>query len=125
MLTAEGRRIFDNFESNPATSKTQAVDYPLSSTLAVASFYPLYGKINWFDKATTQFDFYVLAGAGQMELESGPTPTWTAGGGIGMWLAKNFSSRLEVRYQSYEDEIYTGTRPQGMVVSAFSIGILL
>lgn len=124
-LTNEGKRINDQFEATPGSSTTQAVDYPLSSTLGVISFYPLYGKINWFDVATTQFDFYLLAGAGQMELKSGSSPTWTTGGGIGMWISQNFSSRLEVRYQSYEDEIYSGTRQQGLVVSTLSVGFLL
>lgn len=123
-LTQEGQRVVDQYDSGDV-NETKAVDFPLDSTLAVVSFYPFYGKINWFDITTTQFDFYGLVGGGQMNLNSGSSSTWTAGGGVGMWLSQNFSSRLEVRYQGYQDNVWDGTRDQGVVVSTLSVGILL
>lgn len=124
-LTSEGQEMWDKAETTGPGAATRAVDFPLNTTLGVISFYPLYGKINWFDTATTQFDMYLLAGGGQVELQSGASPTWTAGGGIGMWLTQHFASRLEVRYQGYQDQIYSGSRDQGIVVSTLSVGILL
>lgn len=127
-LTPEGRRVFDDAKAMSASGDPYvkpAVDYPLSSTLAVVSLYPFYGKLNLFDMGVAQFDVYVLGGYGQMKLESGSAPTWSAGGGIGLWMSQHFSSRLETRYQAYEDKIYTGSRDMNIVVTTFSIGFLL
>jgi outer membrane immunogenic protein len=128
-LTPEGQRIYDDAKENQATDgryAINAIDYPLESTMGVVSFYPLYGKLNMFDMGVAQFDLYMLAGAGEVKLESsGSVPSWTAGGGVGLWLSKHFTSRLEVRYQNYQDEIYSGKRDMDIVVSTFSIGFLL
>lgn len=127
-LTPEGQRIYDTARSNANNNQPYQksdIDYPLNSTLGVISFYPIYGKLNFFDLGVGQFDLYVLGGYGQVQLQSGNSPTWTAGGGVGLWLNKYMSTRLEVRYQNYEDEISTGTRNLDMVVSHFSIGLLL
>jgi outer membrane beta-barrel protein len=127
-LNNEGRRVFEQAQRNSMFDSNfvrPAVDFPDSTTLGVVSFYPFYGKMNMMDMGVTQFDVYVLGGYGQMKLASGSSGTWTAGGGIGLWLAQHFSSRLEVRYQGFQDQIYSGTRDQGVVVSTFSIGFIL
>jgi outer membrane immunogenic protein len=127
-LTPEGRRIYDSARKEAVSGQPYQktdIDYPLNSTLGVVSFYPIYGKLNFFDLGLAQFDLYVLGGYGQVQLESGNSPTWTAGGGVGLWLNQHLTTRLEVRYQNYEDEISTGTRSLNMVVSHLSIGLLL
>ena len=128
-LSSEGKRVFDEFDqaqrAGLITGSAPDVDYPDSTTLGVISFYPLYGKMNLFDQGVAQFDFYLLAGAGQMQLSSGSTETYTAGGGLGLWMSQHIASRLEVRYQNYQDEIFSGPRDQDVVVTSFSLGFLL
>lgn len=127
-LSSEGKRVFDEAEKNGSSASNYIrpdIDYPLSSTMGVVSFYPIYGKLNLFDTAVSQFDLYVLGGAGQVKLSSGSAPTWTAGGGVGLWLTQHFSARAEVRYQAYQDQIYTGSRDVNLVVSTVSVGFLL
>ncbi len=135
-LTAQGQQVFQQAESSQAINgggaSTAAVSYPLDTTLGVVSFYPIYGKLNLFNEAITQFDLYVLGGAGQTTSQAnGLSPytstTWTAGGGVGFWWTQHFASRLEVRYQSYQDKILADatTRSESDVVTMFSLGILL
>jgi outer membrane immunogenic protein len=127
-LTAEGRRVYEEAEGrgrNADPFAPPAIDFPLSSTLGVLSFYPIYGKMNLFDQMVSQFDLYVLAGAGQVKLNSGSTATWTAGGGVGIWWTNHFSTRAEVRYQNYTDQIFSGPRDVNQVISTFSVGVML
>ena len=60
-----------------------------------------------------------------MDLKSGSSDTWTAGGGVGFWWTKHMSSRFEVRHQAYQDQVYTVKRYVGMIVGTFGIGLLL
>jgi outer membrane beta-barrel protein len=128
-LSSEGQRVFNDRKnlanSGNAYDRLPAVDFPIHSELGVLSFYPIYGKLNLFDYAVAQFDVYVLGGYGQMKLKSGSSPTWTAGGGIGVWLSQHFASRLEVRYQNYQDQIYSGVRDENQIITNFTIGFLL
>ena len=136
-LTSEGKRVYNDAQNrnnfgNPYVKP--AVDYPMNSMLGVVSFYPVYGKLNMFDLGVAQFDIYVLGGYGQAQFrsedgdgawQSGSSPSWTAGGGVGLWLSQHFSSRLEVRYQAYQDKIYSGARDVDFIISTFSIGFIL
>jgi len=127
-LTAEGQRVFGEAERRGSLSDpflAPDIDYPLNATLGVVSFYPIYGKLNFFDTSVIQFDLYLLGGAGQVRLNSGAAQTWTAGTGVGVWLKNHFSMRGEVRYQTYEDQVFTGPRDVNLVVSTLSIGLLL
>ena len=128
-LTSEGDRVFSEHAARRAAGDFNSlrpdVDYPLSSTLGTITFYPLYGKLNFFNLGVTQFDVYVLGAYGRMELSSGSSPTWAAGGGLGIWWAKHLSSRLEFRHQRYEDQIYTGKREQATTAFSFGIGLLI
>lgn len=128
-FTSEGKRVWDDQAARANNGENfdgkAAVDFPLESTLGIVSFYPIYGKLNVFDMGVAQFDLYVLGGYGQVRLSSGTAPTWTAGGGAGLWLSQHFSSRIEVRYQNYKDEISSGSRDINAVVSTVSIGFIL
>lgn len=127
-LNTEGERVFKDAAEREASGSPYIkpdVDYMKNSTLGVISFYPVYGKLNMFDMGVTQFDLYILGGYGQVQLESGSSSTWTAGGGAGLWLSQHFSSRLEVRYQNYQDQIYSGARDMDLVVTTFTIGFIL
>lgn len=123
-LTNEGKRQFENFRNGNGTQPD--IDYARSSTFGVITFYPLYGKLNFFDIGVTQFDLYVMGGYGQIKLASGPAPTWMAGGGVGIWWSQHITSRLEARYQSYEDKLMNGTtRDQSVTAFSAAIGFLL
>jgi outer membrane immunogenic protein len=123
-LSSEGERVYSDARARQAagdiTARPPDVDYPLSSTLGMVTLYPLYGKLNFFNMGVTQFDVYVMGGYGDIKLQSGSTATWTAGGGIGIWWSQHLTSRIEARYQAFEDQIYTGAREQA--ITAFSIG---
>jgi len=127
-LTPEGQRAFDEARANYAAGTRATIvdiDTPINSKLAVINWYPVYGKINFFDKAVAQFDFYLLAGGGQMELESGSTALTTAGLGFGLWMTKHLSARAEIRYQGYKDQIVTGERNINSAAATVGLGWIL
>lgn len=128
-LTNEGRRVFDQAQQMINNGRTDFkypdIDYPLNTALATISYYPLYGKMSWFDSTVSYFDFYLIAGGGQSQLKSGNTTVLTAGGGMGMWWNQYLTTRLELRYQNYEDRIYTGARKIDSAVGSFSMGFML
>jgi outer membrane immunogenic protein len=121
-LSAEGKRVMDASLADSNVLRPE-IDFPESSTMGVITLYPMYGKLNFFDVGITQFDVYMLGGYGQMKTQNGSSPTWTAGGGIGIWWAKHISSRIEARYQDYQDTLTTNgvSREQG--ITSFSVGI--
>lgn len=128
-LTPEGKRIFDRAkameEAGNSNYSVPDLDQPLSTALATISFYPLYGKVSWFESTVSYFDFYLMAGGGQMELKNGSSGVGTAGLGMGMWWNQLLTTRLEARYQNYKDQISTGSRTIEGVVATLTMGILL
>lgn len=132
-LTKEGQSQVDNARALKDAGQTNFsisdIDVPKSSIMGTISYYPMYGKVNFFDLTVVQFDFYFLAGYGQMTMNSGTSDTWTAGGGVGFWWNKYVSSRLEIRQQGYQDRVgpigNTVTRDVGLTIGTLGIGILL
>lgn len=127
-LTSEGERRFEEARVAQAASndyRIPDIDYPEESLMGVFNWYMTYGKLNLFDVRVVQFDIYSLGGYGQVKLKSGATDTWTAGGGIGFWLTNRLTSRFELRYQAYQDKVYTGNRDLNLIVANFGIGLLL
>lgn len=124
-FTAEGQKMVDAADSVPG-APIPDIDETQSQWLATATWYMLYGKLNMFDAGVSQFDIYSIAGAGQITLaKSGVKPTYTAGAGVGFWWSKHFTSRLEARWQGYQDTVATGSRNQNIIVAQAAIGILL
>lgn len=123
-FTPEGQKMVDAAKANPGAPYPD-IDLPQEQWLATATWYMLYGKLNMFDLGVSQFDIYSVAGGGQMKLESGVTPTITAGAGVGFWWSQHFTSRLEARWQTYEDHPYSGARRLNTIVASAAIGILL
>lgn len=111
-LSSEGQRVFDDAETRAAKGDTSfrrpGLDYAKDSWLGVLNWYPIYGKMSLFELGISQFDVYMLGGAGQINLGSGSTPLYTAGGGVGIWFTQHFASRLEARWQGYQDRVYDG-----------------
>lgn len=102
-----------------------AFDYRIDSTMVVLNWYPIYGKLNLFDMAVTQFDIYGLVGGGQMNLASGSTSALTVGAGVGMWMSQHISSRFEARYENYQESVYGTARPVHSGVLTATLGFLL
>lgn len=107
-LTAEGQDILNRAKELEAQGiqnyQVPDINEPQQTALATVTVYPIYGKTNFLDMAVVQFDFYAVAGYGQTKLEkTGWTDTVTAGGGMGLWLSKHVASRIEGRWQTYED----------------------
>lgn len=127
-LTAEGKSLYDqayaDFIANPGNPKSRIpdLDYAKSETMALISWYPIYGKMNLFDKAIAHFDFYTVLGYGQVEMLSGTKPTYTVGGGIGFWHTQHLTSRLEMRYQNYQAEYYTGKKSLDLAIASVQVG---
>lgn len=114
-LTPEGKRMYAQREANRNAgnglpSALVSFDLPLSSTMAVLNWYPIYGKTSFLDMGITQFDLYMIAGAGQIELYSGSSPIISAGVGVGAWLSKHLSLRAEIKYQTYQDKPISDSR---------------
>lgn len=123
-LTPEGQKMVDSAKANPGAPYPD-LDLPQEQWLATATWYMLYGKLNMFDLGVSQFDIYSLAGAGQIKLDSGSSSTITAGAGVGFWWSQHITSRLEGRWQTYEDHPYSGARRLNVIVAQAAIGILL
>jgi outer membrane beta-barrel protein len=129
-LTAEGRRAYDGVRANNLAVRPD-ISYPQDSEMAILSWYPIYGKVSWFESAVSQFDLYFLGGGGQIKTKdefSGSSTTggiYTVGAGMGVWWNSWFTSRLEVRYQSYKDKVYTGERNADGFIGQIGIGFML
>jgi outer membrane beta-barrel protein len=101
------------------------IDYPKSQALALISWYPVYGKMNLYDLGVAHFDVYAIFGGGQIDLKSGSTATYTAGGGVGLWVSQHLSTRFEMRYQTYRASRYTGPVEMHTTVAGIQVGYLL
>jgi outer membrane beta-barrel protein len=137
-----GARVYQSFNSLTAQGEAEKkailkakeagdysdvfdIDYPERTVMGTLAWYPIYGKLNLFDAGISQFDVYALIGAGTVTTKSGDHPTFTVGGGVGVWLTNHISTRFEARYQSYSDENYLGTRDLDIMVINASIGFIL
>lgn len=136
-LTAEGKAFYDSVkvaQSNGANlgggAQPPAVDSPFDTTMLVVNWYPVYGKMNvggWIP----HFDLYLLAGYGKTNTSNfNLSDTYTAGGGMGIWLTNFLAMRIEARYQTYNDKPYAlyGSDAQRRLDQFYgqaSLGILL
>ncbi|UOF02305.1 outer membrane beta-barrel domain-containing protein [Bdellovibrio reynosensis] len=127
-LSAEGQRIFDDARASynaGGRATIVDIDAPQNATMAVLNWYPIYGKTSFLDMGVNQFDIYLLAGGGSMNLASGNTSLLTAGVGLGAWITKHVSARAEIRMQKYEDQLVTGARNLNTVVGSLGLGWIL
>jgi outer membrane beta-barrel protein len=130
-LTREGNALVDaayaDYQAHPGhpTVPYPQLDYVKDEIFALADWYALYGKLNWFDREVVHFDIYTVGGIGQVRLNSGPASSYTAGLGVGLWLSQHFTSRFEMRYQTYTAQYYTGPKQLDLAVGSFQMGWLL
>lgn len=123
-LRKEGQYLIDD-TSVTGTGVIPQIDYPKSELMALVNWYPIYGKMNLYDLGVAHFDIYAIGGAGQIQLNSGSTTTYTAGGGLGLWWSQHLTTRAELRYQTYEAQRYTGSTRMNLTVAGIQIGYLL
>ena len=131
-MTSEGRNVFNQARTTDNFTVPQ-ISYPEETYMGLLNWYMFYGKINFFDVRVIQFDIYSLAGYGQTKVtsdygtksETMMANTWTAGLGIGFWIAQHLTSRVEVKYQNYSDKVYSGTRDLNLMVASVGLGVLL
>lgn len=127
-LSGEGERVFAQAASlreQGINTGTVAVDPAEETVLGTISIYPLYGKLNFFNRSIAQFDLYMVGGAGTTKLQSGNSPTYTAGGGLGVWVSKHVSGRLEARWQGHQDQIADQKRDINQTILSASFGFML
>jgi outer membrane beta-barrel protein len=127
-LSSEGQRVFTQYDQDRATGRVYSrpdIDYAYNERIAVVNWYPIYGKTSLLDMGVAQFDFYLVGGGGQIELETGTTGVWTGGLGMGLWISKHITARLEGRYQNYTDQISTGSRNINSFMGTVGFGFLL
>ncbi|HEY8270632.1 MAG TPA: outer membrane beta-barrel domain-containing protein [Pseudobdellovibrionaceae bacterium] len=130
-MTPEGESLvnqaYEQFKKDPAnpTLGYPQMDYPKSETMALFNYSPIYGKLNLFDKSIAHFDVYLLGGYGQVALSSGGASTYTAGGGLGFWVSRHFSTRFEMRYQSYTAKYFETQKKMDLAVASVQMGWLL
>jgi len=130
-LTTEGeammRDSYEDFKNNPERPGIAYpdIDYPKSETMALVNWYPFYGKMNLLDKGILHFDMYMIGGYGQVQLASGPTTTYTGGGGIGLWFTQHFTSRFEMRYQNYKAQYLKGEKNMDLAIASVQMGWML
>lgn len=132
-LNPEGRKVFADVDARRANGdvnfRQPGIDYAKNEWLVIGNFYPIYGKLNFFDSSIAQFDIYLLGGAGQIALGSGSSPVYTAGLGIGVWLTQHLSTRFEARWQEYKDHPFDGVdyyrRTIDQTILTATIGFML
>jgi outer membrane immunogenic protein len=130
-LTPEGQALLDaanrDYQNNPSTPTIgyPDIDYQKMEYMGLLNWFPLYGKFSVLERSVVHFDFYTLAGAGKTQLRTGWTNTYTAGGGLGLWLTQHFSTRFEARYQTYTAKYLTGARKLDLTVASLQMGWLL
>jgi len=111
-LTPEGQTVFDTAERRKANPwdlgySVPAMDYPIDTGLAVVNC-PHLRQDESHGSWNHPLDIYAQLGYGKTNLSSGLTDTYSAGGGVGLWWSQWVASRLEARYQTYQDQVYSG-----------------
>lgn len=125
-LSQDGENLLNDSALNMrGRSLVPDIDYPVSQWLATFDYYPIYGKFNFFNRGIVHFDVYGLLGAGNIQLASGSSSTWTAGTGMGFWISQHLTARLELRYQNYNAQRYTGAYKVDATVLGLQMGYLL
>ena len=102
------------------------LDWTKDQVMATVNWYPLYGKFNILDQAIVHFDLYLMGGYGQNRLRRKSADAISLGAGLGLWLTKNLTARLEVRYEKYEVQRQKGIADDyEMQIGSLSLGYML
>lgn len=123
-LRPEGEALINDKQLTKTGLVPDVMDYLKSETLALLAWYPLYGKLNLYELGVAHFDVYAVAGGGYVELASGRSNTYTGGAGVGFWFVPHYTLRTELRYQTYDQHLYSGTRALQTTVLNVQAGYL-
>lgn len=123
-LRQEGEYLINDV-SVSGKAQIPQIDFPKQQAQLVLNWYPIYGKMNLYDLGVVHFDIYAIAGGGQIELKSGMTTSYTAGGGIGLWISQHLSTRFELRYEGYTAKRYAGDTNMNTTVAGIQVGYML
>ena len=128
-LTLEGDELINQAieninEGNELTSIPE-MNWPKQSYIAQLNWYPIYGKLNIYDKGVVHFDMYTILGVGQMDLRRGETMIYQIGFGTGFWISQHLTTRLEYKYKTYDVEYYAGTENTMVHDFSLSLGYML
>ncbi|WII73612.1 outer membrane beta-barrel domain-containing protein [Bdellovibrio sp. 22V] len=130
-LTPEGKSMVEKANQAAAANPKDPsylfpqVVYPKSELLGLVNWYPIVGKLSFGKWGVAHFDTYLTAGYGQMELSNGSSPAATAGLGLGFWVNRNLTTRLEYRVQQYTAEYYQKTENLMTSVASVQVGWML
>ncbi|WP_374078753.1 outer membrane beta-barrel domain-containing protein [Bdellovibrio bacteriovorus] len=130
-LTPEGKSMVDKASQAAAENPKDPnylfpqVIYPKSETLGLVNWYPVVGKLSFGKLGVAHFDTYLMAGYGSIELSNASTPVATMGVGMGFWINKNLTTRLEYRAQQYKAEYYDKTEEMLTGVGSVQMGWML
>ena len=130
-LTSEGEAVvaralsdYNANTSNP-TANVPEINYQKEEKMVFTNWYPIYGKMNLLDRGVAQFDAYALAGLGTVTLRSGDVGSYSLGGGLGIWWNKSFSTRAEMRYQTYRAPFFDGQKNMDLALASVQMGWML
>ncbi|MCC6138133.1 MAG: outer membrane beta-barrel domain-containing protein [Bdellovibrionaceae bacterium] len=123
-LNKEGKSLITDVDGN-GQGIIPDVDYLKQNLMGVVNFYPIYGKMNMFGLGIAHFDVYASLGAGTVDLRSGSSAIYSGGGGVGFWWSQHFSTRFEVRYQTYKAQRFTGEEDMENTIIGLQMGYLL
>ncbi|MCB0421475.1 MAG: outer membrane beta-barrel domain-containing protein [Bdellovibrionales bacterium] len=102
------------------------MDWLKEKSMATVSYYPIYGKVNFFNQGILHFDIYGMVGAGQAKLRRSESGIYMGGLGMGMWLSQHLSARVEFRYETYEVSRLNGDSFQKEIgVGSLQLGYML
>lgn len=130
-LTAEGREMVQRAENASAANPKDPnflypeIIYQKSEMLGFVNWYPVVGKLSFGKFGVAHFDTYLTAGYGQMELSNGSSPVASLGVGMGFWLNRNLTTRLEYRGEQYTAEYYSQTETMTTGVASVQMGWML
>ena len=123
-LKAAGQEVINNTNTN-GKGWIPDIDYPKQEVIGLLNWYPIYGKMNLYELGVVHFDIYTVGGVGRIFLNSGATMSYTAGGGIGLWLSQHLTTRFEMRYETYQATEFNGKKQMDTTVAGLQVGYLL
>lgn len=130
-LTPEGKEMVERADSAAANDPKSPnylypqVVYQKSEMLGFVNWYPIVGKLSFGKYGVAHFDTYLTAGYGQIELSNGSSPVASLGVGMGFWLGRNLTTRVEYRGEQYTAEYYSKTESMLTGVASVQMGWML
>lgn len=124
-LTPEGKEMVERAERATAANPKDPnylypqVIYQKSEMLGFVNWYPVVGKLSFGKYGVAHFDTYFTAGYGQIELSNGTSPLASLGVGMGFWLGRHMTTRVEYRGEQYTAKYYD--KDQNMLTGVASV----